>query len=77
MNGSSSNSFINIYNNTALTSISCSSGVNIYNNNVVSPWHTVAVPVIAAGNAFTVIVFVDLHPVAVNVYAITGLPAAK
>ena len=32
MNGSSSNSFINIYNNTALTSISCSSGVNIYNN---------------------------------------------
>jgi len=42
---------------------------------VVEPTQTCVTPVTAPGNAFTVITAVDLHPVAVKVYAIVGVPA--
>ena len=44
-------------------------------NWVVNPVHTVAVPVIADGEVFTVTTVVVVHPVG-NVYVIAGVPVA-
>jgi hypothetical protein len=44
-------------------------------NDVISPEHTVVMPVIAVGNAFTFIVAVAIQPVAAKVYVIRDVPA--